>query len=119
MQQAQRAHLAKRVQTEQLQPSRLVQLLPALLLPSQTAALPPLRFSILYSLKVTKAKRAIPALKAHRVRLALPARLARQGLQAPKVFRAFRANKARLAQKARKAPQAWLVLMANRPIRPP
>ena len=72
--------------------------------------------------KATPEQRAIkeiPASRGHRVKLVLPALLARQELPAPKVFRAFRANKARLAQKAPKAPQAWLVLMESRPIRQP
>ena len=60
----------------------------------------------MYSLKVTKAKRAIPAQQAHRVRLALPDRLVLPALQAPKVSRVFRAFKAPLARRANKAPQA-------------
>ena len=69
--------------------------------------------------KAIRAIKEIPASRAHRVKLVLPARLARQELPAPKVFRAFRANKAPLAQKAPKAQQAWLVLMVNPHIRQP
>ena len=113
MQQAQRAQLAKRAQTEQLLPSLSVQLLPALLLPLPIAVPLPRRYSISFCQKAIRAIKEIPESRAHRVKLVLPARLARQELPAPKVFRAFRANKARLARKARKAPQAWLVQTAS------